>query len=203
MLATGNFRSLYRPAALAKLKDELNKYGIAFTAVQEIRWSGSEIFYSGDCIACYSGNKKRRQFGAGFLINKKYEHLIVSFNPQTDRMCSLRIRDAFFNTTVISVGAPTEKDEIDKNGFYEDLERIYKKAPKGDIKVVKGDFNAKVGKELGLAPNVGKYILHEETNNNEWRMIEFAVAKSIAISRTVYQHKRIHKETWRAAEEDI
>jgi len=29
-----------------------------------------------------------------------------------------------------------------------------------------GDFNAKVGKEPGLAPNVGKYSFHEETNNN-------------------------------------
>jgi len=47
-LATWNVRSLYRPVALAKLKDELNKYGIAITAVQEIRWSGSEIFDSGD-----------------------------------------------------------------------------------------------------------------------------------------------------------
>jgi hypothetical protein len=28
-----------------------------------------------------------------------------------------------------------------------------------------GDFNAKVGKEPGLAPNVEKYSLHEETNN--------------------------------------
>jgi hypothetical protein len=43
-LATWNVRSLYRPGALAKLKDELNKYGIAITAVQKIRWSGSEIF---------------------------------------------------------------------------------------------------------------------------------------------------------------
>jgi len=29
------------------------------------------------------------------------------------------------------------------------------KAPKHDIKIVIGDFNAKVGKEPGLAPNVG------------------------------------------------
>jgi hypothetical protein len=56
---------------LTKLKDELNKYGIAITAVQEIRWSGSDIFDSGDFIGCYSGNKERRQFGTGFLINKK------------------------------------------------------------------------------------------------------------------------------------
>jgi hypothetical protein len=32
-LATWNVRSLYRPGALAKLNDELNKYGIAITAV--------------------------------------------------------------------------------------------------------------------------------------------------------------------------
>jgi hypothetical protein len=38
---------------------------------------GSEIFDSGDFIVCYSGNKVRRQFGTGFLIIKKYEHLIM------------------------------------------------------------------------------------------------------------------------------
>jgi hypothetical protein len=37
-----------------------------------------------------------------------------------------------------------EKDEVQKDNFYEDLERIYTKAPKHDIKVVMGDFNAKV-----------------------------------------------------------
>jgi hypothetical protein len=35
------------------------------------------------------------------------------------------------------------------------------KAPKRDIKVVMGDLNAKVVKEPGRAPNVGKYIFHE------------------------------------------
>jgi hypothetical protein len=202
MLATWNILSLYRPGVLAKLKDELNKYGIAITAVQEIRWSGNEIFDSGDFIVCYSGNKERRQFGTGFLINKKYKHLITSFNPEIDRICSLRIRGIFFNTIIICVHAPMEeKDEMQKDGFYEDLERIHKKAPKHDIKVMMGGFNAKVGKESGLAPNVGKYSLHEETNNNGWRMIDFAVTKNMAISSTLFQHKRIHKETWRSPDE--
>jgi hypothetical protein len=35
-LATWDVRSLYRLGALAKLKEELNKYGIAITAVQEL-----------------------------------------------------------------------------------------------------------------------------------------------------------------------
>jgi hypothetical protein len=149
---------------------------------------------------CYSGNKERRQFGTGFLIDKKYKHLIMSFNPETDHIRSLRIRGVFFNTTIICVHAPTEKDEMQKDGFYEDLETIYKKAPKHDIKAVMGDFNAKVDKETGLAPNIGKHSLHEETNNNGWRMIDFAVTENMAISST-FQHKRIHKETWRSPDE--
>ena len=97
----------------------------------------------------------------------------MGFSPETDHICSLRIRGRFFNTTIICVHAPTEeKDEIQKDDFYEDLERTYMKVPKHDIKVVMGDFNAKVGKEPGLAPNVGKYSLCEETNNNGWRKID-------------------------------
>jgi hypothetical protein len=58
-----------------------------------------------------------------------------------------------------------------------------------------------VGKEVGLAPNVGKYSLHEEMNNNGWKMTDFAITKNMAISSKSLQHKRIHKETWRSPDE--
>ena len=90
------------------------------------------------------GNKEKRQFGTGFLINKKYEHLIMGFSPETDHICTLQIRGVFFNTTIIFVHAPKEeKDEVQKDDFYEDLERIYMKATKHDIKVVMVDFKPK------------------------------------------------------------
>ena len=137
---------------------------------------------------CYSGNKERRQFGTGFIINERYKHLILGFSPERDRICSLRIRGVFFNTTIVCVHAPVdEKNEMQEGDFYEDLERIYIKVLKDDIKVVMGDFNVKVGKESGVAPNVGKYGLHEETNNNGWRMTEFAITKNMAISSTLFQ----------------
>jgi hypothetical protein len=47
MLATWNVLSLYRPGALAKLKDELNKHRVAIAAGQEITWSGCVFFDSG------------------------------------------------------------------------------------------------------------------------------------------------------------
>jgi len=89
-----------------------------------------------------------------------------------------------------------EKDKVQEDDFYEDLGRLYTKAPKHDIKVMMRDFKAKLGKELGLAPNVGKCSLHEGTNNNGWRTIDFAITKNMTLSSMLLQHKRIHKETW-------
>jgi hypothetical protein len=39
------------------------------------------------------------------------------------------------------------------------LERIYTKAARHDTKIFMGDFNAKLGKELGLTPKVDKISL--------------------------------------------
>jgi hypothetical protein len=60
-----------------------------------------------------------------------------------------------------------------------------------------GDFNAKVRKN-SFAPNVGQYSLHEKTNDNGWRMRDFTVARGMVVSRTLFQHKSIHLQTWRS-----
>ena len=78
----------------------------------------------------------------------------MDFRPKTDRICSLQLKGILFNTTISVHGPTEEKDKMQKDAFYEDLGRTYMKAPRYDIKVVMGDFNAKVGKEPGLMPNV-------------------------------------------------
>jgi hypothetical protein len=148
ILATWN---VFRPGALAKLKEELKKYRVAIATVQEVRWCGNGIVDSRDFAICYSGNKKQTQFGTGFTIHKKYTSLIMDFNPVNERLCSLRMKGKIFNTTLICVHAPTEeKDDEQKDTFYDKLERLYMKSPKYDIKIVLGDFNAKLGKEKDI-----------------------------------------------------
>jgi hypothetical protein len=89
---------------------------------------------------------------------------------------------------------PTEEEEgTEKNSFCDKLDRVHQKAPMHDIKIIMGDMNEKVGKDM-RAHNVGRYSLHEVSNDNGTRLIDFAVSRNISSMR--FPHKDIHKETW-------
>jgi exonuclease III len=57
---------------------------------------------------------------------------------------------------VLNFHAATE-DKIDymKVRFYEELEQVFDKFPRYHMKILLGDFNAKVGKEDIFKPTVG------------------------------------------------
>jgi hypothetical protein len=59
-----------------------------------------------------------------------------------------------------------------------------------------GDANAKVGRETVHQPTIGKHSLHESTNENGLRLVEFAAGRQMAIISTYFMHKRIHLQTW-------
>jgi exonuclease III len=49
-----------------------------------------------------------------------------------------------------------QQDKTDdvKDSFYEELERVFDKFPKYHMKIMLGDFNAKVGKEDIFKPTI-------------------------------------------------
>jgi hypothetical protein len=63
------------------------------------------------------------------------------------------------------------------------------------LKLSWGDMNAKVGKDM-RDHNIGRYSLHEVSNGNGMRLIDFAVNRNMVISSVRFPHKDIHKETW-------
>jgi hypothetical protein len=64
------------------------------------------------------------------------------------------------------------------------------------MKLVMGDANAKVGRETVHQPTIGKHSLHESTNENGLRLVDFAAGRQMAIKSTYFMHKRIHLQTW-------
>jgi hypothetical protein len=79
-----------------------------------------------------------------------------------------------------------------KDQFYEQLEWVYAACPNQHVKLVMGDANAKVGRETVHQPTKGKHSLHESTNKNDLRLVDFATGRQIAIKSTYFMHKRIH-----------
>jgi exonuclease III len=89
-------------------------------------------------------------------------------------MSYIILRGLWCDIIVLNVHAPTE-DKIDdiKDSFYEELERAFDKLPKYHMKVLLGDFNAKVGKEDIFKPIIGNESFHEINNDNGVRVVNF------------------------------
>jgi hypothetical protein len=64
-------------------------------------------------------------------------------------------------------------------------------------------MNARVGKEKMHSPTTGKQSLHKNTNDNGYRLIQFAALNNMVIGSTMFQHKNIHKSTWTAPDRSV
>jgi hypothetical protein len=59
-----------------------------------------------------------------------------------------------------------------------------------------GYFNAKVGREDIFKPTIGNESLHEISNDNGVRVVNFATSKNLSVKSTMFPHRNIHKVTW-------
>ncbi|XP_037037548.1 craniofacial development protein 2-like [Bradysia coprophila] len=195
----------YRPGGLMKLTNELKKAKVDIAAIQESghnqnaqtsRFNGYTTFHS--------SNSRDHVLGTAFMVATKKEHLVLDFRKVNERLCVLRLKGRFKNYSVINVHAPhNESVEGDKDDYYEALARAYDELPAHDIKIVIGDFNAKVGKEEVYRPTIGRYSLHENTNENGQRMIFFAAERNLVVKSTFHKHKSRHLATWKHPNDNL
>jgi hypothetical protein len=64
------------------------------------------------------------------------------------------------------------------------------------MKILLGDFNAKVGRENIFKPIIGNESLHEVSNDNGVRVINVTTSKNLIVKSTTFSHHDIHKHTW-------
>jgi hypothetical protein len=93
--------------------------------------------------------------------------------------------------------APTE-DKIDgmKDSLHEELERVFDKFLKHRMKIMLGDLNARVGRKDIFEPTIGNESLHEISDDNAVRIVNFATSKSQTVKSMMFLHCNIHKFTW-------
>jgi hypothetical protein len=108
-------------------------------------------------------------------------------------MSYIILKGRWCDIIVLNVHAPTE-DEIDdmKDRFCKELEHVFDKFPKYHIKILLGDFNDKIRREDIFKPTIGNESLHEISNDNELRVVNFATSKNLIVKITMFPHCNIH-----------
>jgi hypothetical protein len=77
------------------------------------------------------------------------------------------------------VHAPCEDKSDDvKGNFCEELGCILDQLPKYDMKILLGGFYAKTGREDIFKPTIGNESLHEISNDNGVRVVNFTTSKT-------------------------
>lgn len=178
------------------LIEELKKYKAHITAIQEMRWTGNKILQKKFDLY-YSGHNQKHMFGTDFIVAKKYNYLVLDFDPVSKRICVLRIKSRFFNLSIINAHALIEdKNEGTKDDFYKILERVYDSRPKNDAKILIRDLNTQIGEQI-YRKCAGRHSVHEFTNDNGSRLMSFAASRHMFVRSIKLEHKEIHKITWK------
>jgi hypothetical protein len=55
------------------------------------------------------------------------------------------------------------------------------------MRILLGGFNAKVGRENIFRPTTGNESLHQDSNDNGVRVINFATSKNLVVNSTMFQ----------------
>jgi len=105
--------------------------------------------------------------------------------------------DASPENIVLNVHVPSEeKSDYSKDSFYEELQQVFYIFSKCHMKILLEDFNAKVVRDNLFKPTVGSESLHQNSNDNGVRIVNFATSKNLVIKSTMFLHRNIHKYTW-------
>jgi hypothetical protein len=61
------------------------------------------------------------------------------------------------------------------------------------VQILLGDFNVKVGRQAIFKPTIGNESLHEISNNNGVRVVNFATYKNLIVKSTMFPHHKQQK----------
>ncbi|XP_068220025.1 craniofacial development protein 2-like [Palaemon carinicauda] len=134
---------------LQQVENEFMKYNLDILALSEGRckWIGKEI--SDQCnIHIYSGRTDEiGREGVGIIMTSRAEKALTEWRAVNNRLLLVKFKSKQCNVSIIVCYAPTnDAPEKMKDEYYEDLQSVTDKIPVRYMKIVIGDFNAKVGK---------------------------------------------------------
>jgi len=95
------------------------------------------------------------------------------------------------------VHALSEKKSHDsKDSFMRNYSRVFNIFFQYHMKILLGNFNAKLGRENIFKPTTGNESLHQDSNENGVTIVNFATSKNLVVNSTMFLQRNILKYTW-------
>jgi hypothetical protein len=193
---TWNVKSLYRIASLQTVARELGKYELDLVGVQ-VRWEKGGIEWTENYTFFYGQGNGDHQSGTSFCIDKRTVSAVRRVEFISDMISYILLRGHWRHIIVLNVHDPCEDmgDDV-KDSFYEEVGCVFDQFPRYNMKMLLGDFNAKVGRENIFKMTIRNESLHEISNDNGVRVVNFATSKNLVFKSTMFPHRKIHKYAW-------
>jgi hypothetical protein len=114
--------------------------------------------------------------GAGHFVHHKILSAVKRVDFVSDRMSYIVLRGHLCNSIVLNVHAPSgEKSGDSEDSFDEELEQDYDYFPTYHMKILLGGFSANVGRGNIFKLTIGNESLHQVSNDNGVRIVNFAI----------------------------
>ncbi|XP_072023049.1 craniofacial development protein 2-like [Amphiura filiformis] len=197
-IGTWNVRTLYQSGNLELLLHQLNKFKWEIIGVSETHWTESgEFATEGYQILC-SGYTDIHRAGVAFILNKVAQQSLLGYNHVSSRLLSARFKTVTGAMTVIQVYAPNMADkEEDVDQFYDHLQVLIGNTPGGDMLIVMGDLNSKVGKDWQKWNAVMGRYGYGDTNARGEKLLSFCAANNLHITNTMFKQAKDSRQwTW-------
>ena len=193
-IGTWNVRTLNQKGKLDNVCQEMNRMNLNILGLAEVRWKGAGSIKIDSKTLIYSGGDVHER-GVGILFDETTSKSLKSWCPVSDRVVVAKIDAKPLNLGIIQVYAPTTEstdEEIEK--LYEEIEKAKGYLKSQDIKIIMGDFNAKVGDERvdDVVGPCGIGTLNERGS----RLIEWCERNNFFITNTWFENHQRRQWTW-------
>lgn len=137
------------------------------------------------------------------MMSKKIRKALIEWNPISDRIMTARICTKVRTMNIIQCYAPTNVDEdVSKDTFYSQLSKVMNNIHPGEINILMGDLNAKVGNNNNNCERtLGKHGVGTRNDNGEI-LLELCLQNKLIIGGNIFPHKDVHKLTWKSPRGD-
>ena len=145
---------------LGLVTTQLDRCRMDLEGVREVRWE----LESGNYTLFYGEGNANRRLGTWIFVHRRISLAVKKVEFISDRVPCITLKGRRYDIIVLNEHASTEdKDDDIKDILYDEIKRLFDQLPMHHMKILLGDFNAKVRRENIFQPTIGTESVHPES----------------------------------------